>query len=52
MLVRPLVRPAETLARDWLNTNERQEMVDVNNHFAKHHFYRRKIKIDFFSNQK
>ena len=22
-----LVRPAETLARDWLNTNERQEMV-------------------------
>ena len=60
MLVRPLVRPAETLARDRLNTNERQEMVDVNKHFAKHHFYRRKIKlifliiknqIDFFNNQ-
>ena len=32
-----LVRPAETLACDWLNTRKQQENDDVNNFIAEHH---------------
>ena len=32
-----LVRLAETLTRDWLNTNEPRENGDANNHIAVHH---------------
>ena len=38
-----LVRPAETLARDWLNTNERQEMV-MSTISLLNTIYRRNIK--------
>ena len=34
---RKLVRPAETLACDWLNTRKQQENDDVNNFIAEHH---------------
>ena len=32
-----LVKLAETLARNWPNTNEQRENGDVNNHIAEHH---------------
>ena len=38
-----LVKPAETLARDWLNTNERQEMV-MSTITLLNTIYRRNIK--------
>ena len=42
-----LVKPAETLACDWLNTNKRQEVV-MSNHTAEHHL-QTKHQIDWDS---
>ena len=38
-----LVKPAETLALDWLNTNEQQKKGDLINHLAEHHFPKKKM---------
>ena len=47
-----LVKPAETLALDWLNTERATRKGDLINHLAEHHLHKKYIKQNNKQNAK